>query len=164
MRYLKDLLVTDRFLIRGHIGTGGQRLTTFLNNTPRRYVEMNEATIVEHCRRDPSYFARTFVRLQEILLAYEMEETGDEILKTLAERDRYEVPVTAHFGGCLSLQIQGTMSRRVLDRDASGGLDFIIVLKPEIRGLANRTEGEYEVLDNLPYIIANRERMALLCH
>jgi hypothetical protein len=162
MRYLKDLLLTDTYLLRGHVNTGGQRLSTFLNTTPKRYVEMNEATLLCRNSAGPVAIRRLQVRIDEILLAHEMDEAGDETLRILAERAKDEAQLAIHFGGPLPLEVAGKASRRVVEREAAGVHDFMVIIDPAIRGLPDWAAHESALLNGLPYLIANRGRMALI--
>ncbi len=162
MLFVKDLLLTETFLLKGHVKTGDQRLSTFLNSTRRQFLEMDEVTVVNHVRGERVLIAQTLVRVEEILLAHEMEETGDETLKHLAEREKDEVTVTAHFGGAMPLRFSGKASRRAIERDVSTPHDFVVVVEPKIPDLASRAAPEYAAFANLPYVIANRRRLALI--
>lgn len=162
MRYLKDLLLTDTCLLKGHVSTRGQRLSTFLNTTPRRCIEMSEVTLIQHSRAETLQAMHMMVRVDEILLAHEMDVSGDEVMKLLAEQKRDEVLVNIHFGGAAPIQITGMISRRVIDRDATSDHDFLVILSPQIRGLEGKLAREYAVLEGLPYVIANRDRIAFM--
>jgi hypothetical protein len=162
MKYVKDLLLTDTSLLKGHLKTGDQRLSTFLNTTPKRFLEMDKVTVVNHARGERVLIAQMLVRVEEILLAHEMEETGDEGLKLLAEREKDEVAVTAHFGGSMPLQISGKVGKRAIERDISVRHDFIVVVEPKVRELPAKAANEYTILENLPYVIANRGRVAFI--
>lgn len=162
MRYLKDLLLTDTFLLRGHLKTGDQRLSTFLNTTPKRFLEMDEVTVVNRARGEHVLIARMLLHVEEILIAHEMEDTGDEGLKLLAEREKDEVGVTAYFGGAVPLQLSGKVSKRAIERDVSARHDFIVVVEPKLREFGGKAAHEYAVLEDLPYMIANRNRLAFI--
>jgi hypothetical protein len=163
MRYLKDLILTDTHLLKGHVVTGGQRLSTFLNTTPRRHVEMYDVTLCSHSPAETVTMPRVLVRVPEILLAHEMDEAGDQALKILAERERDEVPIAAFFGGAAPIRIGGRASRRVIEREAASSRDFIVIVDPMIEGIPGGASPDYAVLSSLPYVIANRSRMALIC-
>jgi len=163
MRYLKDLLLTDTHLLKGHVVTGGQRLSTFLNTTPKRHVEMYEVTLCSPSPAEVVTMPRVLVRVSEILLAHEMDEAGDQTLKILAERGRDEVPIAAFFGGAAPIRIAGRASSRIIEREAAGSRDFIVIIDPMIEGIPGGASPEYAVLSGLPYVIANRSRMALIC-
>ncbi len=103
------------------------------------------------------------VRVPEILLAHEMDEAGDQALKILAERERDEVPIAAFFGGAAPIRIGGRTSKRVIEREAASSRDFIVIVDPMIEGIPGGASPDYAVLSSLPYVIANRSRMALIC-
>ncbi len=162
MKYLKDLLFTDTFLIKGHVNTGGQRLSTFLNGTRKPFLEVEEATLIDHDGGDRVTTGWMLVRVDDILLAHEMEVTGDEGLRLLGEREREEIAITAHFSGKIALQISGRVRKRALDADAPPIHDFIVVVDPVFKGLALNPGSEYAVFGDLPYVIVNRSRIAFI--
>jgi len=163
MKYLKDLLLTDTHLLKGHVVTGGQRLSSFLNATPRRHVEMYDVTLCGQNPAETVTMPRVLVRVSEILLAHEMDEAGDQTLKILAERERDEIPIAAFFGGSTPIRLAGRASRRILEREAAGPRDFIVIIEPLLEGIPAATSPEFAVLSDLRYVIANRSRMALIC-
>jgi hypothetical protein len=163
MKYLKDLLLTDTHLLKGHVVTGGQRLSSFLNATPRRHLEMYDVTLCGQSPAETVTMPRVLVRVSEILLAHEMDEAGDQTLKILAESERDEIPIVAFFGGATPIRIAGRASKRVMERGAGGSRDFIVIIEPMLEGVPAGTSPEFAVLSSLRYVIANRSRMALIC-
>ena len=162
MKYLKDLLFTDTFLIKGHVNTGGQRLSTFLNSTRKRFLEMEEATLIKHDGGDRVLTEWMLIRVDDILLAHELEVTGDEGLRLLGERARDEIAITAHFSGNLSLQLSGKARKRAIDSDTLRHHDFVVVVDPVLQGFTLERAPEYAVFENLPYVIVNRNRIAFI--
>jgi hypothetical protein len=162
MRYLKDLLITDNFLIKGHASTGGQRLSTFLNNNRKPFLEMDEVTLIGHDSDESVLVPWMLVRTDSILLAHEIGEAGDEGLKGLAEQETDKVTVTVHFNGRTPLQLAGKVRKRALNSEASGHHDFIVVVEAKLQGLNFQTTPEYAVFGNLSYVIMNRNRVAFI--
>jgi hypothetical protein len=158
MMYLKDIVLTDSFLLKGHISTGNKRLSSFLNSTPKRFIEMNEVTATDHIRGVRFTISRMLLRVEEVILAHEMAETGDESLRLLALQERDEVIITARFSGATQLLASGRVSRRALEHDAPGQHEFIVLVEPRLEGL---TEIEQDAFKDLPYVIANRSRIAI---
>jgi hypothetical protein len=162
MRYLKYIFLTDTFLINGHLNTGGQRLSTFLNNTRRRLLNLDEVTLVNHIQGDSAQSAALLVRTDEILLAHELEEAGDERLRLLAEQGRDEVAISAHCSGTFPFQLSGSVSRHTLDRCASGRQGFIVILRPRLLIMGDKAVDRCAVFESLPYVIVNSNRLALI--
>jgi hypothetical protein len=162
MRYLKDLLFTDTHLIKGHVHTGGQRLSTFLNTTRKRFLEMEEATLTKHSGGNTTQAGKILIAIDDILLAHEMEVTGDEMMRQLGDRARDEMAITAHFSGDIPLQLSGNVRKRALDADVLRDHDFVVVLQPVIQGISAKPSPEYSFLDNPAYVIANRKRIAFV--
>jgi hypothetical protein len=162
MRYLKDLLVTDMFLIKGHANTGNQRLSTFLSNTRKRFLEMDEVILIKHDGGERVLTPWMLVRIDDIILAHEIEEAGDEGLRGLAEREGDKIAVTTHFKGNALLQLSGKVRKRAINSDTLRHHDFIVVVEPKIRGLTVNGAREYTLLENPSYVIVNRNRIAFI--
>jgi hypothetical protein len=162
MRFFKDILFTDTFLIKGHVNAGGQRLSTFLNNARKRFLDVEEATLIKHDGSGRITAAWVQVQVDDILFAHELEGSGDEGLKLLAERERDNIEIAARFGGIPCLQISGKVRKHFLDSDTPRVHDFIVIMEPRFEGLVIPPEPEYAVFENLPYAIVNRNRLALI--
>jgi hypothetical protein len=164
MRYLKDLLFTDQYLIKGHAHTGGQRISTFLNNTRKRFLEIEEATLIKHNGGDRLQMEWMLLRVNDILFAYEMEQTGDAGLRNIAARDKPEMAVTIHLKWDPPIQLLGMVRKRAMDSDRLLNHDFIVMAKPALRGFIANPAPEYALLENVPYLIVNRDRIAFITH
>ena len=162
MRFLKDLLFTDRYLIKGHIKTGGQRLSTFLNSTRKRFLEMEEATLIKHDGGERIHAELVSVRLNDILFAYEMEEAGDEGLRNLGVQAKAELEITIYLSADMPLQMSGMVRTRAMNSDALRKHDFVVMLNPILRGFAAKPAPEYALLKNVPYLIVNRDRISII--
>ena len=162
MRFLKDVLYTDTFLIKGHADTGERRLSSFLNNTRKRFIEVEEATLFRHDGGERIPSSRMDVNIRDILFAHESEDTGDEVLRNLAKQKRDEIGMTAYFSSTTPLQLSGRIHKSAFDSDPQRRHDFIVVVQPEFQGLPGNTTSEYELLRNLDYVIVNRDRLAFI--
>ncbi len=162
MRFLKDLLYTETFLIKGHANTGSQRLSTFLNNSRKRFLEMEEVTLIKHDGGRRVAAAWMQVRVDDILFAHELEMSGDEGLRILAERKRDDIEMTAYFSSDIPLQISGKVRKHALNSSTFRHCDFIVVVEPKLEGLILKPAREYAVLENMPYAIVNRNRLSLI--
>ncbi len=160
MLYLKDLILTELFLLKGHINTGDHRLSSFLNGIPKRFLEMHEVTATDVVHGVRSMHPRILLRIEEIIFAHELAETGDESLRELAEREKDEVTVTARFSGATPWILSGRVSRRAIERDTSGQHEFVVFVEPKFEGLSSTGQNAFK---DLPYVIANRRRIALIC-
>jgi hypothetical protein len=162
MRFLKDLLFTDKYLIKGHVKTGGQRLSTFLNNTRKRFLEMEEATLTKHDGSDRISSESVLVKISDVLFAHEMEETGDEVLRNLGVRDRDELLVHFHLSSDASMQISGMVRQRTLDSDIFRKHDFIVMMRPALKGFAANPAPEFDLLNKASYLIVNLDRISII--
>jgi hypothetical protein len=162
MRFLKDFLFTDRYLLKGHIKTGEQRLSTFLNNTRKRFLEMEEPTLTPHDGLDCVKTEFAMVRIDEILFAYEMEETGDEAMRNLGGRHTAELQIHVYLGSNQPLHLIGKVRKRAIESEALRKHDFIVVMSPVLKGFLGKLSPEYAFLKDAPYLIVNRDRATLL--
>ena len=162
MRFRRHLVLTEQGIIKGHLKTEGRRLSTFLNNTVRPFLEMEESSLVSSTRGQDASPHSMLLNRNEILLAHEMEETGDDGLRQLAELLRDEVAVTAHFSGVVELQVTGNVGKRAMDRCASGQQVFIVLAEPRFRCPAGEASEQCSILEGLPYVILNTRRLNFL--
>jgi hypothetical protein len=162
MRYLKDYFLTDDYFVHGHAVTGRGRLTSQLNGRDREFVEIELATRVRWDGQAISC-GRTVIRLDEVLLAYEVAETGDEALRQLAGQNGEKVEVIICMGSRMHLEVRGRMRRGVCEREDLGPHRFIVLTDPHLAGLddSDRLLGCFP--RDLPYVIVNRRRIQLLC-
>jgi len=162
MRYLKDLLFTDRYLIKGHVPTGRQRLSTFLNSNRKRFLEAEEAFLIQHDAGDRIQTGLAMVRINDILFAYEMEESGDEGLRTLGGQDKAAVAVHLHLESEIRISLTGLVRKRALNSDAVRRNDFMVLVNPRFQEILPQAGPEYALLQSAPYLIVNRDRISIL--
>jgi hypothetical protein len=164
MIFLKDYLYLETCLIRGHGRTGETRLSNFLNRTHQRFLEVEEAAVIWHDTGDRVQAPHMEVRIQDILFAYESEDTGDDILRNLAGHTRDEIEATAHFGGGNRLRISGKVSPRALDFKSARQHNFFVMIQPSLQGFPAGPVPEYRTIRQMPYAIVNMERLSILMH
>ena len=162
MKYLKDLLITDRFLLKGHVDTGNQRLSNFLNDAGRHFIEMNEAALLIHEGGERISVPRMLLRTDEILIAHEIGDAGDEGMKALAERQKDDLDVANRFSRLPSLQLSGKVRKRAMNAGALYQNHFVVVVEPQITGLPLREASEYALMETVYYVIVNTHRIAFV--
>ncbi len=160
LRYIKDLLATDDVLIRGHVETGGRRLSDFLNATPRTFLEVHEAGVTAHGAVETVRYDSLLVKLDEVLLAHELVEAGgDQVLKALADAERDLAGIRLELACRRRITVSGRVPQRLFAREDLGSSRFIVVDAPEVDGVP--PGGGAGPLRGLPYLIVNRTRIAL---
>jgi len=158
---VKDLFLTDSFLVKGYVKTGGRRLTTYLNSLSSRFLEVHDATMIGVQKGDRIVTARAMVSVEEVLLANELiESAGDEMMKSLADPEKDRTLVNLYFSGKLPIEVTGKMLRRAYNRSDLGEQDFLVVTEPSIDGLGSHKAREFSVLKQAPYVVVNRRRLA----
>jgi hypothetical protein len=163
MRYFNHLLLTESFFIKGHVATGTRRLSTYLNDVDKPFLEVGHPIIISCTDGSQHQSERALLRCQDLLMAFELEESeGDETLKTLSEQGKTLTAVKIHIGGKHPMEIRGDMDSRTVERIAFGPSDFMVVKDPSIQGLPVPVTVENAVPDALTYIIVNRNRIELV--
>ncbi len=162
MIFLKDVIYTDTFLIKGHVKTGERRLSSYLNETRKHFIEIEEATLLRHEGGERIPASRMQVNVRNILFAHESEDTGDEVLRNLAKRQRDEIRVMTYFSSATPLQLSGIIHKRMTDSNTNRLHDFIVVVQPEFLGLPDNVASEYDLFRDLRYVIVNRNRLAFI--
>jgi hypothetical protein len=133
-----------------------------MNTVRKRFLDVEEATLIQHDGSGRTAAAWVQVHMDDILFAHELEGSGDEGLRLLAEHERNDVEVSAHFNGNRPIRLSGKVRKHSLDADALRSHNFIVVVEPRFEGLTLPPEPEFSVLKNLPYAIVNRNRLALI--
>ncbi len=161
MELVKDLFLTESFLVKGHVRTGGRRLSNYLNNLGRKFIEVHDATLVGVQQGDRIVTARAMISIDEILLAHELlESAGDETFKRMSDIEGDLALVNLYFGGRLPLEVSGKMRKKAYMRTDLGDQDFLIVNEPTVEGLAGKRPREFQLLKRTPYVIVNKRRIA----
>jgi hypothetical protein len=161
VEYVKDLFLTESFIVKGHVQTGGRRLTNFLNSLRQPFVEVHEATMIGVAQGDRIVTARAMIAVDEILLANELvEAAGDEGQKQLADLDGERAQVNVYLGGRLPIEVSGRMLKRAYVRTDLGDQNFLVVTEPRMEGLPASQGREMALLKRLPYVAINRRRIA----
>ncbi len=160
MEYVKDLFLTDSFLVKGYVKSGGRRLTTWLNTHEAPFIEVHDVTMIGVQQGDRIVTARAMLQVNEILLAHELiDAAGDTLLKKLSETEKERTLVNLYFSGRLPIEVSGKMLRRAYNRRDLGDQRFLVVTEPTIDGLTGKKAREFSVVKNAPYLIVNRDRI-----
>jgi len=162
VEYVKDLFLTESFVVKGHVQTGGKRLTNYLNSLPHPFVEVNDATMVGVAQGDRIVTARAMLAVDEVLLAHELvESAGDGLQRQLSDLEGERALVNVYLGGKLPIEVSGRMLKRAYARSDLGDQDFLVITEPTIEGLpAGQGGREISLLKRLPYVAINRRRIA----
>ncbi len=161
MKYFKDCFLTDDFFIKGHVPTGGGRLSTLLNRPHRQFVEVEDATCIRapDCRLQA---ARVLLRIDEILMAHEACEAGDCGLRVLAGQAAERVEVVVHVSGRAPLEVRGRLRRSLYEREDPGMRPFVVLTEPRIRASDGAADLVRRFPEKLDYVILNLGRASLI--
>jgi hypothetical protein len=152
-KVINHLFLTSRFLIKGRVRTGDQRLTNFLRAYRRPFLPLENFSICDLEVGGWEEAENGSVRLEEILLAHEyLGLSGDEHLRGLAEETLFDLQrVSFALSGSPSLEVEGLVRRdSVAHHDLSG---FLVVKHPELRRVHEPRAEALQCLKNLPYLV-----------
>jgi hypothetical protein len=156
---VNHLFLTPRFFVKGIVKTGELRLSSFLNSARRPLLQIEGVTFVDFELGDRIVARRATLRLADVLLAYEfLDLAGDPLRKRLSQPEEQEFRmVSAYFRAPSRLEVLGRIRRDAFD--ATPGDDFFVVMEPLLRGFADKSVAELEMLKSLPYAIVNRAQL-----
>jgi hypothetical protein len=152
---VNHVFLTARFLIKGRVLTGEQRLTSFLRSYRRAFLSIEDITMFDLERSDQIVAARGQLRVEDILLAHEfLDVAGDMHSRALVERESQAYRMASiYFRAPTTFEVVG----RVREEFLGGALQetFFVVQEPNLRGLQERTERDFLQLKRMPYTIVN---------
>ncbi|MFO0982299.1 MAG: hypothetical protein U1E76_11280 [Planctomycetota bacterium] len=159
MELINHLLLTEAFLVKGHVDTGGRRLTNFLNGHQKAFFPIYDVTMIAMDGGDKILSNEAFVPLDSVVLAHEfLEEGGDTIAKRLGRKELPTASISAFYRGAFKLDLAGRIRPKTVE-DANGVNPFFVVQDPTVAGLGQRKAREFNLLRKLPYLILNRKKL-----
>ncbi len=162
MEIVKDLILTDCFLIKCLIDTGGMRLSDYLDNLNRSFVPMRNVTMIDLDKGASLSSHESFVRIDEIVVAHELLDVcGDRNMRNLVDEGAFSRPVALHHAGGFGLEITGRMRPEAFE-----GIDrekhFFVVRDVEIVGPDPSINEEFKLISSLSYAIVNRQQIGYI--
>lgn len=162
MEIIKDLILTDCFLIKGFIETGGMRLSDYLDNLKRSYIPVQSVTMVDLEQGRAVSAHEALVRREEIIVAHEfLDVSGDRNMRNLMDERAFSQTVDLYHTGGIGIEVSGRMrsgAYEAMDKEKN----FFVILEARIRGLDTSINPELKLLDTLPYAIVNRKRIGYI--
>jgi hypothetical protein len=158
MEIVNHLLLTDSFLVKGHIDTTGRRLTNFLNGYKREFFPIQDVTLIAMDGGDKILSNEALVPIDSIILAHEfLEEGGDSTAKHLGRKDPPAASISAFYRGAYRLDLAGRIKPHSIEE--GNGNPFFVVQDPTVSGFGQRRAREFSLLRKLPYVILNRRKL-----
>ncbi len=158
---VEDLIFTDSFLIKGVIHRKHTRLSKFLDEYPRHFLRIDDASMVDLKSKEKVKTPRVFVNMMEIVFAHEFLDTaGDFFQKTIA-KGREAVRIRAFYSGSVNLEFSGRCrpgSYEVEDVTKK----FFVMESPHLRGMDLGEDKDLAILKNLPYIVLHKSRLSYI--
>lgn len=158
MELINHLMLTDAFLVKGHIDTRGRRLTSFLNGYQKEFFTIYDVTMIAMDGGDKILSNEALVPLKSVILAHEfLEEGGDMVAKRLGHKEPPSSSISAFYRGAYKLDLAGRIRPQAIEE--SNGSPFFVVQDPTVTGLGQRKSREFNLLRKLPYLILNRKKL-----
>jgi hypothetical protein len=158
MEMINHLLLTDAFLVKGHIETSGRRLTNFLNGFKKDFFPIHDVTLIAMDGGDKILSNEALVPLESIILAHEfLEEGGDNVAKHLGRKDPPAASISAFYRGAYRLDLAGRVKPHSIEE--GNGNPFFVVQDPTVSGFGQKRAREFSLLKKLPYVIVNRRKL-----
>ena len=155
MDIVKDLFLTDCFLIKCFVETGGMRLSDFLARLSRPYVLLRDATLIDVEKGESVSSPEVLLGRDEVILAHELlDVSGDETLKRVFDARRFSLPVDLYHTGGVGIEIGARMQPKAfrgLDRES----DFFVVLDASVHE-------SFGLLSSLPWAVVNRKQIGYI--
>ena len=162
MELVKDILLTDSFMVKCYVETGGMRLSDYLDNLSRAFISVRNVTMIDVREGTAVSTHEALIRKEEIIIAHELlDVSGDRSMKNLVDAGAFSQLVDLHHKGRLAVEITGRMRP-----EAHEGWDkkknFFVVLDARLQGLEPAVNAEFKILESLPYAIINRRQISYI--
>ena len=153
MAIVNHFFLTPKYLIKGRVPTGGQRLTDMLRNYQRPFVLVEDITLFDLNSGTQVLADRGQLRVDDILLAHEfLDVSRDDYMRSLSDQDEPTYTMACiEFRAPSTLELVGKVRQDVMEGLGSGR--FFVVQDPNMRGLGKRPEPDFERLRKLSYVI-----------
>ena len=162
MDIVKDILLTDCFLVKCFIDTGAWRLSDFLEKPERTYIPAANVTMIDLEEGKEVSAPEVLIRRDEIIVAHELLDfSQDRNLRNLADPKFFSQAVDLYHTGGVGIEIHGNMQPGAfegLEREKA----FFVLLDVTIHGLDEEVSPTFGILSSLTYAIVNRERIGYI--
>ncbi|MDO8348637.1 MAG: hypothetical protein Q7T30_00255 [Planctomycetota bacterium] len=158
--FVEDLFLTDVFLIKGRLPNKNKRLTNMLEDCPRTFLQVQDATMVSLRTNEVIRTPTVMVNVSEVIFAHELVEVaGDEMLRRLAAGNDKPTRIRAFYNGAVQFELAGMIEPGAYESQPMTGRKYFIMQKPMVRGL-DLANPELALLKGLDYAIVRKDRMA----
>lgn len=162
MDYVKDVLLTDRYMVKCFINTGERRLSDFLSLFKRDFLPLNNVTMIDLRDGRAVSSHEAMVRKDDVVVAHELLDlSGDSSMKQMHSRDAWTQNVDMIHSGIVDIEISGLVRQGSLER-SDGGTGFFVIREAALRGVNVSLNPELKILTSLPYLIVNRKQISLV--
>ncbi|MAE27540.1 MAG: hypothetical protein QF724_02930 [Planctomycetota bacterium] len=159
---VSDLLLTDTFLIRGNIENKYARLSRILDEHRRFFLKVRDATLIDLGTGDRITTPLLHVNMDEILLAHEFLDGGNDTVLADMAKDQELDRIRAFYTGRVNLEFAGHVRPGSYDVNDHSTRRFFVMSSPVMKGLVDHDDRDLKQLADLPYAILNKERVAFL--
>ena len=156
--FVEDVFVTDAFLIKGRLRNKSKRLSNFLEDIQRSFLQVDDATMVSLRGSEVIRTPTVMVNQKEIICAHELlDQGGDEALRRLALPNK-TVRIRAFYNGAVQFELAGNVEPGAYEMQGNGR-KYFTMQEPALRGL-ELDHPELSFLQRLDYAIVRKDKMA----
>lgn len=160
---VSDVFLTEHFLIKGTVDNKYTRLSQLLDGHRKRFLKIQDATLVDLKSRDRIQTPQLHVNLDEVILAHEFLDTAsDRGMAQLAQHADWTHRVRVFYTGSLNLEVAGDIRPGCYELSDQRAGRFFVIKNPTLRGVEWDGDDDLKLLSTLDYAILNRERLAYL--
>ncbi len=162
MEFIKDILLTEQFMVKCFIETGRIRLSDYLDSLKRDFIPVNNVTMIDVQEGEIISSNEALIRRDEIILAHELlDVSGDANMKGMVDEAAFSRLVDLYHTGSLGLEISG-----MIRPEAYEGIEvhknFFVMRDPKIAGLNLKVSPEFKLISSLSYVIINRKQIGYI--
>jgi hypothetical protein len=98
--------------------------------------------------------------VDEVLLAHEfLDEAGDPMRAEMTKKQELQ-RVRVFYTGNLNMEVGGEIRPGAYEADDRVTRRFFVMRKPQVRGFQDHGDQDLRLLENLSYVILNKERLS----
>jgi len=156
---VKDIFLTDYFMIKGLVETGGSRLSDYLTRLRRSYVRLHNVTLIDLLDGTSVSAPEAMIQKKEIILAHELLDiAGDATLRQMVDKRSFSLWVDLYHTGNVGMQIRGRIRPEIYE-EIDIKREFFVVRDVTVRGINVTVNPQLKRLSSLPYAIINKQQI-----
>ena len=153
---ITHLLVTSRYVVKGVVRTGGQRMQAILGADGPNYLILENAILWELEGTKKVEVGNGLIRRDQVVFAHEYMDFASDPHRSQLEVDEERQPVALQLLEPRGWELQGNL--RAVELSSSRDDGVLVLLEPSLDAppIIGAAREARDALNGLPYIIVNR--------